>query len=370
MKKILFAVFMVITMVFVVSCSEDELSDAIGGSCDVEGAESCSDDASQIIVCSNYTWQTKKVCNQNFGEYCRLTSSGSYSCKGSSNNDSTDTESGDNTDSELPDSTPEDTDTDTNTDTDTATDTDTNTDTDTATDTDTDTDSDSDTSTDTDSNTDTDTGDTDVCTDCDGSGLKITGTVTLFHPSAVPNPSTYTGLGGVQDASEYFPPCETSVTLGDKSVYGTLTVNLNTKHIASAAEMDALTQITGTETFIQVKHSVSGTMGSAAFPKNQSGITMSYYSTSTDSETGTTETNLFIDDMDLINGNLSDIAAVRIFCSADQVTSGVKKIGPFNNDDCVFFVLDFGTETKDACWYALGVSDPDIVNDGLTFTVQ
>ena len=215
----------------------------------------------------------------------------------------------------------------------------------------------------------TDTGDPEVCTDCDGTGVKITGTVTLFHPTAIPS-STYSGLGGVQDGSEYWPPCEASVTLGEKSVYGTLVVNVNTKHVATAAEFAALTQITGTERFIQVNHSVAGEMGAAAFPKYSTGLTMSFFKTSTNSDTGETETALFIDDVDLINGNLSDTYAVRMFCDTGTVESGIKKIGPYTSDDCVFWVLNFGTDSSDACWHAIGVSDPDLVNDGLTFTVQ
>jgi len=208
-----------------------------------------------------------------------------------------------------------------------------------------------------------------VCADCDGTGVKITGTVTLFHPTAIPS-SKYSSLGEVQDGSEHWPPCETEVTLGDKSVYGTLVVNVNTKHIATVAEMDALNGITGTENFIQVNHSVAGEMGAAAFPKYSTGLTMSFFKTSTNSDTGETETALFIDDVDLINGNLSDTYAVRMFCVTGTVESGIKKIGPYTSDECIFYVLNFATDSRDACWHAIGVSDPDIVNDGLTFTVQ
>ena len=134
--------------------------------------------------------------------------------------------------------------------------------------------------------------------------------------------------------------------------------------------MDAFNGITGTENFIQVNHSVSGEMGAAAFPKYSTGLTMSFFKTSTNSDTGETETALFIDDVDLINGNLSDTYAVRMFCDTGTVESGIKKIGPYTSDDCVFWVLNFGTDSSDACWHAIGVSDPDLVNDGLTFTVQ
>ncbi|MBP5591803.1 hypothetical protein J6Y50_08130 [bacterium] len=116
MKKILFAVFMVLAAVFAVSCSgEDEIASAVGGSCSVEGAETCSADGAQILICQSLSWQTKKSCNLNFGQYCRQTASGSYSCTDSgsssdpadSGNDNSDTSSED-----LPDTSDTDTDTD------------------------------------------------------------------------------------------------------------------------------------------------------------------------------------------------------------------------------------------------------------------
>ena len=80
MKKILFAVMMIFAMFFLVSCAEDEIGDAVGGSCAEEGAETCSEDAAQILICRDFSWQTKKTCNLNFGQYCRQTASGSYGC--------------------------------------------------------------------------------------------------------------------------------------------------------------------------------------------------------------------------------------------------------------------------------------------------
>lgn len=372
MKKILLVFLMVSVLFFAVSCSEDDIDDALGGSCDVEGTETCSSDGAQILVCSGYTWQVKKACNLNFGQYCRQTASGSYSCTDSGNG-------GGNSEGGDADTLPEPDDTDStdseHSDTEPAGDTD-STDSEPADDSDSADDGDtqpSDTDTDTDTGT-PDNDNTETCTDCDGTGLKITGTITLFHPSALPS-STYSGLGGVQDGTEYFKPCEESVTLGEKSVYGTLTVNLNTKHIATVEEMNALTQITGTESFIQISHSVSGTMGSVTFPKNTTGITMSYFTvlkyTNENNETET-ETDLFIDDMDLINGNISDDYAVRIRCVGETVPSGVKSVGPYEGDACIFYVLNFATEAEPdrACYHAIGVSNSALVNEGLTFTIQ
>ena len=104
MKKILLTVLAITAMFFAVSCSEDDVFDALGGSCDVNGTETCSPDGSQILVCSDYTWQIKKSCNLNFGQYCRQTASGSFSCTDNGNSsDPTDPENTDNTDSDLPD---------------------------------------------------------------------------------------------------------------------------------------------------------------------------------------------------------------------------------------------------------------------------
>ena len=101
MKKVLFAAFMVSAVFFIASCAgEDEIANALGKSCDVEGEEICSDDNSQILICRDLSWQTKKSCNLSFGQYCRLTAGGSYSCTDSGNggSDSTDTGNNDNVD--------------------------------------------------------------------------------------------------------------------------------------------------------------------------------------------------------------------------------------------------------------------------------
>lgn len=378
MQKVLLLIFMVAAMFFVVSCgddSEDEINSAIGGSCSLEGEKQCSGDSSQILVCNNSFWKAQTTCNLNFGQYCRQLENGEFSCTDNSNNENDNGEngnggnnnggnndSGDSTDdsgdsgNDEGDSTDDSGDSD-NDEGDSQPDGD---DTDTSDSGDSQPDGDTDTS---------DSGDSGTCSDCDGTGVKITGTVTLFHPTAIPT-STYSALDGVQDGSTYWPPCETSVTLGEKSVYGTLTVNINTKHIATVAEMAALNGITGTESFIQVNHSFKGELGAQTFPKQSKGLTMSFFKTSKNSETGETETDLFIDDMDLINGNPADTYAIRMFCEGETVESGVKKIGVYNQSDCVFYVFNFATDSTDACWHALGVSDSDFVNDGLTFTVQ
>lgn len=113
MKKILFAAFIVLAAVFAVSCAgEDEITSAIGGSCSEEGAETCSSDSSQILICRDLSWQSKKSCNLNFGQYCRQTASGSYSCTDSGNSSDPADSGSDNSDTseELPDTSDTDTD--------------------------------------------------------------------------------------------------------------------------------------------------------------------------------------------------------------------------------------------------------------------
>lgn len=96
MKKVLFIVFVLSAMLFVVSCAgEDEIANALGGSCSPEGVEACSQDSSQILICQDASWQTKKTCNLNFGQYCRQNANGSFSCTDSENSSNT-TEPGDN----------------------------------------------------------------------------------------------------------------------------------------------------------------------------------------------------------------------------------------------------------------------------------
>ena len=143
MKKLLFAAFIVLAMIFTVSCSEEDIADALGGSCQNEGAETCSADGAQILICRDYKWETEKSCNLNFGQYCRKTANGSYSCTDSGNatteptnptnddtTDPTDTESNDNEPTE-----PETNDNDQTTDTEPVDDTDTETENDDDTDT-------------------------------------------------------------------------------------------------------------------------------------------------------------------------------------------------------------------------------------------
>ena len=113
MKKILLTALIVLAVFFAVSCAEeDAIANALGKSCAVEGEETCSADSSQILICQDASWQAKKSCNLNFGQYCRQTESGSYSCTDSGNTteptDSTDDDITDPTDIEPNDSDPTD----------------------------------------------------------------------------------------------------------------------------------------------------------------------------------------------------------------------------------------------------------------------
>lgn len=88
-------------LLLVTSCNDSKNNEDIklGASCSVAGMESCSSDSSEILVCKDSLWRTKKSCNINFGEYCRQNLEGSYSCK-ESDTDSTDHDENDS----LPDS--------------------------------------------------------------------------------------------------------------------------------------------------------------------------------------------------------------------------------------------------------------------------
>ena len=119
MKRILLVTVMVFAAIFIISCSGDEgaPSNEAGASCQNEGEETCSQDYSQILICQDSSWQAKKACKLNFGQYCRQTAGGAFSCtdSGDSGNstepttdptDSTDDETTDSTDTEPNDTDP------------------------------------------------------------------------------------------------------------------------------------------------------------------------------------------------------------------------------------------------------------------------
>ena len=104
-------------ILFFTACGSDKKNEdetaKLGSSCSVLGEETCSADSSEIFVCKNYIWHTKKICELNFGEYCQKTESGSYICATLVNNpdQSDDSDSSSlpdanlNEDSDMPDST-------------------------------------------------------------------------------------------------------------------------------------------------------------------------------------------------------------------------------------------------------------------------
>ncbi|MBR4489377.1 hypothetical protein IKP13_01960 [bacterium] len=105
MKKILLALLMVSTAFFTASCAdEEEVSNLIGGTCSVEGEEACSADSAQILICRDASWQAKKNCNLNFGEYCRQTADGVFSCKDSGGSNPSDPADSEDPSDNLPDS--------------------------------------------------------------------------------------------------------------------------------------------------------------------------------------------------------------------------------------------------------------------------
>lgn len=92
-------------LLLITSCNDSKNNEDIklGASCSVAGMESCSTDSSEILVCKDSLWRTKKSCNINFGEYCRQNPNGSYSCKESNTNNGNDTDQDES--NSLPDNT-------------------------------------------------------------------------------------------------------------------------------------------------------------------------------------------------------------------------------------------------------------------------
>ena len=98
MKKLL-AILTLFSLFFLISCAKDEDDGAaVGGFCLTSGEETCSTDSSEILVCKDSLWESKKSCRTYLGEYCRQTASGSYSCTETDIADS-----GDSSEEELPD---------------------------------------------------------------------------------------------------------------------------------------------------------------------------------------------------------------------------------------------------------------------------
>ena len=89
MKKAVIISLMIFAMFSLVSCSDDT-EDYIeaGGSCSTAGTESCSKDGSQILICIDSSWQIKRTCNVNFGQYCNQAANGSLTCSSADNSSS------------------------------------------------------------------------------------------------------------------------------------------------------------------------------------------------------------------------------------------------------------------------------------------
>ena len=104
--KNLWIVLTFFSLFFLVSCVEDDEEIAAGEPCSVPDEEACSANGDAILVCSDSSWEQKKSCDTNYGEYCQMTANGKLGCGGSGNNhDTGDTNSGtsdtgDNTDSD------------------------------------------------------------------------------------------------------------------------------------------------------------------------------------------------------------------------------------------------------------------------------
>ncbi len=67
-------ILFVISTAIIYSCGSDEKKEkfAAGEKCLYDGVTECSDDTLSILECKDQVWEIRRVCNVNFGEFCRL----------------------------------------------------------------------------------------------------------------------------------------------------------------------------------------------------------------------------------------------------------------------------------------------------------
>lgn len=105
MKKNIFLLSIAVFMLFISACGADDEDGIFAGSeCSFEGAEICSDNGVDILVCQSSTWTVKKQCNISIGKKCRQGSDGTLGCFGdgesTGNHGNNDPENSDYTDNE------------------------------------------------------------------------------------------------------------------------------------------------------------------------------------------------------------------------------------------------------------------------------
>lgn len=111
MKKNIFLLPAAVFMFFISACgAADEDGIFAGSECSFEGAEICSDNGLDILVCQSSTWNIKKECNISIGKKCKQGPDGTLGCfgegenGGSGNSDNGETETPDVSDSDsIPD---------------------------------------------------------------------------------------------------------------------------------------------------------------------------------------------------------------------------------------------------------------------------
>ena len=82
MKKKSFLLFVAVLALFIAACSEDEEGIFAGAACSSEGAETCSDDGANVLLCQSSVWALKYQCNVSIGKRCKLLSDNTFACAG------------------------------------------------------------------------------------------------------------------------------------------------------------------------------------------------------------------------------------------------------------------------------------------------
>ena len=82
MKKNIFLLLIAVFVLFISACADDEEETVAGSSCSSEGAEICSDNGIELLLCEDSTWTLKKQCNISIGKKCRQGADGTLGCYG------------------------------------------------------------------------------------------------------------------------------------------------------------------------------------------------------------------------------------------------------------------------------------------------
>ncbi len=176
-------------------------------------------------------------------------------------------------------------------------------------------------------------------------GLKITGTINLYHPTAIPD-----GQGGFQDASSQITACDPEGTVPASGPYGTLTVNANFAEVAT----ESPSSIDPSAAYAMQTSPYTGTMGTVSLPAVSQNVAIAYQGVYNGSN------YVGIDNFG-VNGSSIDYSYFMTM-SCDEPISNSVSVGPFQDNVCQFAVLKI-EGSNIACYYALGVAYSD-VNDG------